>query len=228
MFEEVTIGECRLILGDCREVLPLLPPVDLVLTDPPFGVGNFVQVTGNVRGKIVTWNESAPSAEVFEEIKRLGKHQIIWGANYFNCFDADGGAIVWIKNQPMPNFSKAEVASCSFWKKTELIELTWTNFVNSKESDHPCERPVLLYEACLKFAPKTTSTVADPFMGSGTTGVACARMGLQFVGIERERKYFDIACERIYNAYRQNTLFGQDENVQEVPASQTAIEFQQE
>ena len=68
----------------------------------------------------------------------------------------------------------------------------------------------------------------DPFMGSGTTGVACARMGLQFVGIERERKYFDIACKRIYNAYRQNTLFRQMKTCKKMPASQTAFEFQQE
>lgn len=202
-----TIGNATLYLGDCRDILPTLPKVDLVLNDPPFGVGNFVQVTGNVRGELVTWNESAPSADVFDEIRRIGRHQIIWGANYFNCFDADGGAIVWVKNQPMPNFSKAEFAICSFWKKTELIELTWTNFVNSKESEHPCERPVLLYQKCLEFAPKTTSTVADPFMGSGTTGVACANLGKTFYGIEREPKYFDIACQRIENAYRQQRLF---------------------
>ena len=201
------IGNATLYLGDCREILPTLPKVDLVLTDPPFGVGNFVQVTGNVRGDAVTWNEQTPSKEVFYSIKNGSKNQIIWGANYFNCFDENGGAIVWVKNQPMPNFSKAEVASCSFWKKTELLEITWTNFVNSKESDHPCERPVLLYECCLGFAPKNTQTVADPFMGSGTTGVACANMGKTFYGIEREPKYFDIACRRIEQAYAQQRLF---------------------
>ena len=81
---------------------------------------------------------------------------------------------------------------------------------------------------CIDQCKNNPQSILDPFMGSGTTGVAAIQMGRSFIGIEREPKYFDIACERIYNAYRQNTLFGQDENVQEVPASQTAIEFQQE
>ena len=204
--EIITIGKATLYHGDCREILPALPKVDLVLTDPPFGVGNFVQITGNVRGEKVMWNNEAPQPELFSLLVEKSVNRIIWGANYFNCFERNGGAIVWVKNQPMPNFSKAEVASCSLWKKTELITITWTNFQNSKESIHPCERPVALYERCLEFAPKTTSTVVDPFMGSGTTGVACANMGKTFYGIERERKYFDIACERIENAYRQERL----------------------
>ena len=73
-------------------------------------------------------------------------------------------------------------------------------------NDHPTVKPRELIEWCLNLAPKTTSTVADPFTGSGTTGVACANMGKTFYGIERERKYFDIACERIENAYRQERL----------------------
>ena len=80
----------------------------------------------------------------------------------------------------------------------------------------------------VRLSVRKSGVVLDPFMGSGTTGVAAMQMGRRFIGIEREPKYFEIACERIYNAYRQNALFGQDENVQEVPASQAAIEFQQE
>ena len=206
MIREEIIGDCRLILADCMDVLPTLGKVDAVVTDPPFGVGNFVQCTGKIRGEAVTWNEETPKPEFFQMLKSISKHRIIWGANYFNCFEENGGCIIWVKNQPMPNFSKGEVASCSHLKKTEIINLTWTNFVNSKESDHPCERPVALYEWCIGYLPNP-QTILDPFMGSGTTGVACVKMGKKFIGIEREPEYFEIACKRIKEAYAQPDMF---------------------
>jgi site-specific DNA-methyltransferase (adenine-specific)/modification methylase len=202
----VIIGNATLYLGDCMDILPTLDKVDAVITDPPFGVGNFVQISGNVRGEIVTWNESGPSAEFFQLLKEKSTHRVIWGANYFNCFEGAGG-LVWVKNQPMPNMSKAEMASTSWGNKVELINLTWTNYVNTKESDHPCERPVLLYKWCIQQVPKQPQTILDPFMGSGTTGVAAIQMGRRFIGIEREPKYFDIACKRIEQAVAQGQLF---------------------
>jgi DNA modification methylase len=183
--------------GDCRDVLPQLESVDLLLTDPPFGLGNFVQVTGNVRGEKVTWNESPPDAALFEIMHAKSKHRIIWGANYFNCFEPDGGAIVWVKNQPMPDFSKADIASCSFHKRVEIYTQTWTNFVNTKETNHPCERPVSLYAWCLKKYASAGNLILDPFMGSGTTLVAAKQLGLKSIGIELEEKYCAIAAERL-------------------------------
>lgn len=211
--EKVTIGNATLYLGDCREVLPTLPVHDLVLTDPPFGMGNFVQTTGSLRGrgqlhgKLVDWNDAPPDESVFRLIREKSKHRVIWGANFFNCFEKDGGAIVWIKRQPMPNFSKADIAACTHFKKTETIEIPWTNFnvALEAETDHPCERPVRLYEWCIQYMPKS-ATVCDPFLGSGSCAVAAIRLGKTFTGIERERKYFDIACERIANAQAQGQL----------------------
>jgi len=168
---------------------------DLCLTDPPFGIGNFVQVSGNIRGKKVIWNNNIPAAGYFEEMKRISEKRIIWGANYFNCFE-NGGAIVWVKNQPLPNLSKAEVASCNFYKKTEVFNLTWTNFVNTKETKHPCERPVELYERCLYYSMPVVSVI-DPFMGSGSTAVACKLQKLIYVGIEISKEYCDIAVKRL-------------------------------
>ena len=212
-FEEVVIGNARLILGDCREVLPTLPKFDLILTDPPFGVGNFVQTAGNLRGRgdnagnIVDWNDTPPDEAVFALIREKSRDRVIWGANFFNCFEPEGGAIVWLKRQRMPNFSKAEIATCTHYKKTEIIEIAWTNFVVAREAetDHPCERPISLYEWCLNYMPKGR-TVCDPYMGSGSCGVAAIRMGRAFTGIERERKYFDAACERIEAAQAQGQL----------------------
>jgi DNA modification methylase len=202
----IIISDATLYLGDCMDILPTLPKVDAVITDPPFGIGNFVQVGGNVRGELVTWNESGPSDEFFVLIKEKSTYRIVWGANYFNCFEGAGG-LIWVKNQPMPNMSKAEMASTSWGKKVELINLTWTNYVNIKESDHPCERPVLLYKWCIEQVPKHPNTILDPFMGSGTTGVAAIQLGRKFIGIEREPKYFDIACQRIEQAVAQGQLF---------------------
>lgn len=206
MFEKVQIGTATLYRGDCMEVLPTLGRFDAVITDPPFGVGNFVQISGNVRGEVVTWNDSGPSKEFFNLIKEKSAYRIIWGANYFNCFEG-AGSLVWVKNQPMPNMSKAEMASTSWGNKVELINLTWTNYVNTKESSHPCERPVGLYAWCIEQVPKQPQTILDPFMGSGTTGVAAIQLGRTFTGIEREPKYFDIACKRIEQAYAQGQLF---------------------
>jgi site-specific DNA-methyltransferase (adenine-specific)/modification methylase len=203
------IGDATLYLGDCRDILPTLPKVDAVVTDPPFGIGNFVQTSGNTRGNAVTWNDETPSLEVFAMLRAMSRQRIIWGANFFNCFEKNGGAIIWDKCQPMPNFSKADIASCTHFKKTEIVRIPWTNFTvtHKGESSHPCERPVELYRWCIDYLPQPIRTVLDPYMGSGSCGVAAAQMGRKFIGIEREPKYFDIACKRIERAYAQGTLF---------------------
>ena len=191
--------------GDCREILPTLEKCDLLLTDPPFGVGNFVQVTGRLMGRgknhgmAVEWNESPPDLEIFHLFKEKSRHRIIWGANFFNSFEDKGGAIVWVKRQSMPNFSKADIASCTHFQKTEIIEIPWTNFTvtHKAESDHPCERPVELYEWCIRYLPFDLQTILDPFMGSGTTLVAAKNLGRKGIGIEIEERYCEIAAKRL-------------------------------
>jgi hypothetical protein len=212
---KVEIGNATLYLGDCMDILPTLAKVDAVITDPPFGVGNFVQTTGSLRGrgtemgKAVEWNEFAPPPEFFALIQSMSKHRIIWGANFFNCFEDRGGAIIWDKAQPMPNFSKADIASCTHFQKTEIVRIPWTNFTVARvaETDHPCERPVELYDWCINYLPKPILSVLDPFLGSGSCGVAAIRAGRKFIGIEREPTYFEAACIRIEQAVAQGQLF---------------------
>ena len=220
---KVEIGNATLYLGDCMDILPTLGKVDAVITDPPFGVGNFVQTSGNIRGrgdfrgKSVDWNEQPPSSEFFDAIKKISTHRIIWGANFFNCFEGNGGAIIWDKAQPMPNFSKADIASCTHFQKTEIVRIPWTNFnvARQAETNHPCERPIALYEWCIKYIPNVKS-VLDPFLGSGSCGVAALKTGRKFIGIEREPKYFEIACKRIEQASKQVDMFiEQPKQVQE-------------
>ena len=203
------IGRATLYLGDCAKILPTLGRVDLVLTDPPFGMGNFVQTTGRVRGDAVLWNDEIPAPALFAQLRRMSRHRIIWGANFFNCFEEKGGAIIWDKAQPMPNFSKADIASCTHFKKTEIVRIPWTNFIvtHKGETDHPCERPTELYRWCIDYMPAPIQTVLDPYLGSGSCGVAAVQMGRDFIGIEREPKYFDIAAKRIEEAQRQGDMF---------------------
>ena len=211
MSDIVTIGQATLYHGDCREILPSLPKVDLVLTDPPYGIGYAAQPTRwqRMNGKEPeTWDNSAPHDLVAAAIEK-GLGAIVWGGNYFNVRPSRGW-LAWYKPDGPQSFADFELAWTSFDMNTRL-------FIKSAKAAslergiaafaHPNQKPIRLMEWCLNLAPKTTSTVADPFMGSGTTGVACANMGKTFYGIERERKYFDIACERIERAYAQQRLF---------------------
>lgn len=186
---------------DCLEYMKSLPDksFDLVLTDPPFGLGNFVQQTGNKRGEKVNWNDAVPSEEYFDEMTRVSRHQIIWGANFFNCFPKKGGAIVWKKFQTMPDFSKCDIASCTFHTKTELVEIPWSGLdaYKGKKTEHPCERPVDLYVWCLEKYSEEGQKILDPFGGSGTTAVAAKYLNRNCTLIEISEKYCEIAAKRL-------------------------------
>ena len=216
------IGDCTLYLGDCREILPTLGKVDAVLTDPPYGIarvwkGGFGHGWGKARHDAPlrnAWDEEAPTKEVFDLILGSAKDVIIWGGNYF---DLPSSRCWFVWNKPERNFSLAEA------------ELAWTNRDNvvrvfdcpRSEPDriHPTQKPVALMRWCIE---KTNAqTILDPFMGSGTTGVACAKLGRKFIGIELEPKYFDVACKRIEDAYRQPDMFVE----RPAPATQETMEL---
>ena len=169
---------------------------DLAIVDPPFGIGNFVQT--NNRGLKVNWNNETPTNKYFKELKRVSKHRIIFGANYFNSFENKGGAIVWVKNQPMPNFSKCVIASCSFHKKIELYFQTWTNFVaKNRETKHPCEMPVQLYEWLLMNYAKEGDKILDTHLGSGSIAIACHNLKFDLTGCEIDEEYYKAAVKRL-------------------------------
>ena len=186
--------------SDYRDILPHLEPVDLVLTDPPYGIGVqykncVVTRKDNRSNEYIAWDENPPTSECFEEINKISKEQIIWGANYFNRFNGQGGAIVWDKLQPLPDSSQCEIASYSKLKKVFKYTQRWTNFVNTKETSHPTEKPVELMIFCIKIS--NANTILDPFMGSGTTLVAAQQLGRKAIGIEICEDYCRIAVERL-------------------------------
>lgn len=205
------IGDATLYLGDCREILPTLGPVDAVVTDPPYGIaatwkGGFSDKHGWGKAKGVAalrneWDEKAPDAELFDMLRSISKEQVIWGGNYFplppsRCW------FVW--NKPERNFTLAE-AELAWTNRDNVVRvIDWARSDQGRE--HPTQKPLGVMVWSVE---KTKGTVLDPFMGSGTTGVACAKLGRKFIGIEIEPTYFDIACRRIEEAYRQPRLFSE-------------------
>ncbi len=213
MAEKVTIGNCELWHGDCREVLPLLPPVDLVLTDPPYGLGIDGQKESTRRDgsqlrkhhEKLGWDSAIPDGELMQAVLAAGSQQIVWGGNYFSDdLPSSRGWLVWFKGQTGLTMSDGELAWTSLSIPLRVKNLHRTHLWQ-ESPEHPTQKPTELMEWCLSFVPNA-QTILDPFMGSGTTGVACMNLDRSFIGIERERKYFDIACERIARAQAQGQL----------------------
>jgi site-specific DNA-methyltransferase (adenine-specific) len=203
------IGDAILYEGDCYTILPTLPPVDAVVTDPPYGIQRFTKGFGTTRFKGhgaekdgFAWDKK-PTAEFFASLLKSCTESIIWGANNFEL-PASEYFFVWDKMQTVDNFASAELAYTNIKMPAKVFRYSIHQH-NQTFRDHPTTKPVPLMEWCITFT--SGAVVLDPFMGSGTTGVACANLGRKFIGIERDPKYFDIACERITAAYSQGRLF---------------------
>lgn len=203
------IGDATLYLGDCMEVLPTLPKVDAVITDPPYGMAEKLSGSGSGRWKKLydekggfSWDQEAPNVVI--ELPAMADKAVIWGGNFFRL-PPSRAWLVW--NKIIRNFS------------TSVCELAWTNLdrpinafdyshgqLATEGKQHPTQKPLPLMKWCIEQCGDA-HLILDPFMGSGTTGVAAVQMGRKFIGIEREPKYFDIACERIARAVAQQSLF---------------------
>jgi len=202
------IGDATLYLGDCLDILPTLPRVDAVITDPPNGIGQDggaqrTRRSKRTNGEKIGWDTERPSYEVFLAMLAAGKVHVIWGGNYFaDMLPPSMGWLYWEKRMG-GDFADGELAWTSIHRARR--QFNWHR--KNKGDEHPTQKPVELMRWCIEFCRDSAQTILDPFMGSGTTGVAAAQMGRKFIGIEREPKYFDIACERIERAYAQGTLF---------------------
>lgn len=190
-----------LYLGDCREILPPLT-ADAVITDPPYGIGIAANPVRQKHQKM-EWDNAPPPSALLDMVREAADIQIIWGGNYFDLPPSQG-FFIWDKVQP-ENFSLA------------MCEQAWTNMakpakmfkrhVVSFEKNHPTQKPVELMEWCILQLPGHAKLILDPFMGTGTTGVAAVHLGRHFTGIEIEPQYFDIACRRVERATRQGDMF---------------------
>jgi site-specific DNA-methyltransferase (adenine-specific) len=216
------IGDCTLYLGDCLKVMPALGKVDAILTDPPYGInlntdnsrfsgGNSASVSrrgngiGPAGGKRIA-NDSKPFDP--SPLLSVAKQHIIWGWNNYPDSLPAGACLVWIKRNDEAFGSFLSDAELAWMSKGHGVycRRDLSNNAIAKERAHPTQKPVALMEWCLGFLPNA-ETILDPFMGSGTTLVACAKLGRKGIGIELDPDYFEIACKRVQAAYDQPDLF---------------------
>jgi len=203
IIREERIGNQRLILGDCLQVMPTLGRFDAVVTDPPYGIGANKQTLGtgkkNFSKGVSDWDKKKPLIGV---VMGISNSQCIWGGNYFtDQLQPTNDWLIWHKKNDGLSFSECEMAWTNFGKQVRHISHHW----GGEEKLHPTMKPLKVMEWCLGFLPNAT-TILDPFMGSGTTLVACAKLGRKGTGIELDPDYFDIACRRVEEAYRQPDL----------------------
>lgn len=209
-FREERIGDCRLILGDCLEVMPTLGAADAVLTDPPYGIGaeNHAGPTssGWTQWDRKEWDATRPSKFIFDLIAIAPAGSIIWGGNYFaDLLPPTMRWLAWDKGQRDFSLADMELAWTSQQRAARVFTYPRGKAVKDGKQ-HPTQKPVALMQWCLGFLPDA-ETILDPFMGSGTTLVACAKLGRKGIGIEIDPDYFEIACKRVEEAYRQPDLF---------------------
>ena len=216
------IGNATLYLGDCLEILPTLDKVDAVITDPPYGISlntDNSRFSGGTNANVAKRGNGVGSAMgnpiVGDEtefdpsfLTQYGNERIIWGWHNFPDKLPRGSCLVWIKRNDQAFGSFLSDAETCYFSKGHGVycykDLSNNAIANIRE--HPTQKPVNLMTWCIGKVPNA-NTILDPFMGSGSTGVACMNLGRKFIGIEIEQKYFDIACERIDQSQRQQRMF---------------------
>lgn len=216
MIDPVIIGRATLYLGDCRDILPTLGKVDAVVTDPPYGIGEAAGANKS-RGVLAPardygdddWDNQPIAPELLGLVRSAARWQIIFGGNYYDC-PPTSCWLVWDKENGASDFADCELAWTNLNKAVRRIRYMWNGMLRAHgepRGDHPTQKPIGVMKWAIGHVPEPAQTILDPFMGSGTTGVAAVQMGRDFIGIEREPKYFDIACKRIEDAQRQGDFF---------------------
>lgn len=201
--------------SDCLEAMKDMKDneFDLAIVDPPYGIGNFIALTGYKSPKFgaVEWNENIPSIEYFNELYRVSENQIIWGANYFNCFGPQkNGVIVWDKGMRNNNKSMCEIASSSFHNVVRYVQIYWlSGFYRKQKEDiiHECQKPIQLYKWILDNYGKEGDKILDTHLGSGSIAIACHNRGFQLTGYEIDKDYYQAANKRFKQVTAQKSLF---------------------
>lgn len=223
-YREETIGDCRLLLGDCRDILPTL---DLpIITDPPYGIGFRYGVHDDAGGAAYSELMAAltgPRA-ILQYPEEMMRYLVpLWGAPddvFAWCYNSNlprqmrlwgfwDCAPVWSRVVQPPKNDVAKVADRPVASYDWCADINLVKGNGAEKTPHPCQIPVTLVERVCRLTG--FASFVDPFLGSGTSGVAAANLGLSFVGVEKDPEYFDIACHRIDEAYRQPRLFAEPE-----------------
>jgi len=222
-----TIGDATLYLGDCMDILPTLGKVDAVITDPPYGVGlGSHKGAAETRSGLLVKQGYESYDDTIENFAAVVVPAIVLALSKAErglVFCSDKGA--WLLPAPAALGGVFMPAACGrnawgyqslahallYGKAPDLHLGAKATAIRSSESadknGHPCPKPTGWMSWAVGLASRPLETALDPFMGSGTTGVACVQLGRKFIGIEREPKYFEIACRRIEQAVNQGQLF---------------------
>ena len=214
--------------GDCLELMKEIPDksIDLVLTDPPYGINVYNSVYKN-RGeyrsknskarngnyKPCEWDKDIPCKDIFEHIFRVSKHQIIFGGNYFIEYLHNSPCwLVWDKNNGTTDFADCELAWTNFKSSVRKYLWTWNGMLqhDMKNKDvriHPTQKPLKLFEMILNDYSNENDLILDCFSGSGTTAIACHNLKRRFICIEKDYDYWKASCERLENTKAQLKLF---------------------
>jgi site-specific DNA-methyltransferase (adenine-specific) len=202
---------------DCVEVLKRFSDnhFDLAIVDPPYGNIDAIGLSDNKKkGKQATkrkgyhlFENIAPDNEYYYQLERVSKNQIVWGGNFLGLC---GGVIVWQKNGTA--FGEAEVAICSTHKSVKVFEYTWNGMIQQNMKDkeiriHPTQKPVALYEWILHNYAKPNDLILDTHLGSGSSRIACHKMGFNFTGIEIDPKYYEAQEKRFKDFVSQLRMF---------------------
>jgi len=193
--------------GDCREIAPTLGRFDLLLTDPPYGIG---EARGRNKTRSVlavskdygdaAWDDATPDRWVLDMVRSYAKWQVLWGGNYYGL-EAAKGWLVWDKDNGENDFADCELAWTNLETAVRKFKWKWQgmlqeNMGRKEEREHPTQKPIELMKWCIGLTPEP-KTILDPFAGSGTTGRAAKDLGLHCTMIEREERYCEIAAKRM-------------------------------
>ena len=227
------------VCGDCMDYLPIFPDnyFDLAVTDPPYGIGEH---GGMKRSKYVAqkngskifvpdgqyekrdWDNKPPDSRYFDELKRVSKHQIIWGVNYFDYYFGSG-RIIWDKCNGDSSFSDCEIAYCSMHDSVRLFRYMWNGMMQGKSIEeghvqqgnkklnekriHPTQKPVNLYRWIVQKYIKRGWKILDTHVGSASSLIAYEEYGIDYVGFEKDSYYYGLAGKRLQEHRSQLTIF---------------------
>lgn len=198
---------------DCMEGMKQIPDkyFELAIVDPPYfkacekeiWPGAEISTTGVKRNRFRSNHWKVPDSNYFEQLKRISKHQVIWGINYYDAYQGSG-RIVWDKQNDKSSFSKCEIAYCSVWDSVQIFRYLWNgmlqkNMKNKEVRIHPTQKPVDLYRWTLRECAKKGDKILDTHMGSGSSVIACHDMGFDYMAFEIDKEYYNAAMERIRN-----------------------------
>ena len=206
---------------DCMELMKECPDnyFDLAIVDVPYGInmdGGTIGIEGDAKPKDYIkkdWDASPPKQEYFDELLRISKNQIIWGANHFISkipYDSSSW-VVWDKNKVGNLFADGELAWTSFTTAIRIFRYTWHGFIqgdmkNKETRIHPTQKPTKLYKWLLKNYAKPGDKIFDSHVGSGSSLIACKQLGFDYWGTEIDKDYYEAAKKRIAKAFRQYEL----------------------